>query len=329
MHQIFVLLILCIFTVNCTSIHRHSVINKSIKYINSYYLSGYKKFSFRDEERHKNLEAFVWYPVEEDSAWSDTQGPYGWGKIIENGPIKNPQATKPLIIFSHGFATSPEQYAWLIEPLVAAGYVVMATQHADLPGPQINHWNRPLDLSFILTRFLESSFAQAINQNRIGFAGFSLGGTTGISLAGARMSNISNVVPTKSHIKEKRIIKDTKAALSTWDQERMKEDYRDTRIKAAFLMAPAWSWVFNKSDLQNIHIPVLIVAGDREEVLVSETNGLWYAQNIPQAEFHWIKGAGHFIFLAAPSCEKRAQVNRQLVHEQVRKLAIDFFDLNV
>lgn len=110
-------------------------------------------------------------------------------------------------------------------------------------------------------------------------------------------------------------------------------------------MAPAWSWVFHESDLKNIHIPVLIVAGDKDEVLVTETNGLWYANNIPHSQFRWIKGAGHFVFLDAPSCEGRAQVdphktmsflykdakgiNRTLVHEQVEKLAVAFFDANL
>lgn len=346
MHKIFIILIFCLLGMNCTSIYKRSTPSvKNIKAIESSYLSGYKKLSFYDAQRKKNLEIFAWYPAEESKAWMSPPGSYPWGRIIENAEIKNPHVTKPLILFSHGFATKPEQYAWLVEPLVAAGYVVITTQHADFPGPQINHWNRPLDMSFILTRFLDSPLGKHINQNKIGFAGFSLGGLTGITLAGARMSNVKDIIPTKRHVLEKRIIDDASAALATWDRERMKEDYRDTRIKAAFLMAPAWSWVFNKSDLQNIQIPVLIVAGDNEEVLVSETNGLWYANNIPNAQFSWIKGAGHFVFLNAPSCEGRAQVdphhkwpflykdpkgvNRQFVQQQVEKLAIAFFDLNL
>lgn len=346
MRQIFIVLLLSLLGANCTSLHKRSQQPiKNTQAIEASYLSGYKKLSFYDAQRSKNIDVYAWYPVEESKAWLSPQGPYPWGRIRENAEIKDPRVTRPLIIFSHGFGTSPEQYAWLVEPLVAAGYVVITTQHADFPGPQINHWNRPLDISFMLTRFLESPLGKHINQNKVGFAGFSLGGMTGISLAGARMSNIKGVVPTKRHVLEKRIIDDASAGLPTWDPERMKEDYRDNRIKAAFLMAPAWSWVFKKSDLQNIHIPVLIVAGDSEEVLVSETNGFWYANNIPKAEFRWIKGAGHFVFLGTPSCEGRAQVdphhkwpflykdpkgvNRQLVHEQVEKLAIAFFDLNL
>lgn len=348
MHRLITSLFLCIFITNCASIStntRTTTRDKISKVLNAHYISGLKKFSFNDDQRHKTLEAFVWYPVEESSAWISADSPYAWGRISENGAIKNPSVKKPLIIFSHGFGGSPDEYAWLIEPLIAAGYVVIATQHADFPGPQINHWNRPLDITFVLTRFLETPFARYINQDKIAFAGFSIGGMTGIALAGARMSNTDDVVPTKNHVKETLIIEDAKAALSTWDRERMKQDYRDTRIKAAFLMAPAWAWVFNKSDVQNIRLPVSIVAGDNDDVLVSETNGLWYANNIPGAEFRWIKGAGHFVFIGAPSCEGRAKIdphkklsflyedsqgaNRHLVQEQTEKLAIDFFDRNL
>jgi predicted dienelactone hydrolase len=78
--------------------------------------------------------------------------------------------------------------------LVAAGYVVLATEHADFP-PHGNHWKRSLDVTFILTEFLKTSLGKTIDQQRIGFAGYSLGGMTGISLAGAKIQNLDAFVP--------------------------------------------------------------------------------------------------------------------------------------
>jgi pimeloyl-ACP methyl ester carboxylesterase len=88
-----------------------------------------------------------------------------------------------------------------------------------------------------------------------------------------------------------------------WIASKCKKRYRDDRIKAAFLMAPAWSWIFRADDVKNIHIPVYVVSGDQDEVIAPETNGLWFAKHISKAQFQWIKGAGHFIFLDSFSCE--------------------------
>ena len=307
----------------------------------SSYLSGNQTLSFHDTQRQKSLAVWVWYPVAEDAAWKTPANVYPWGRLAEQGAPRQASQARPLLLLSHGFAGSPEEYAWLVEPLVAAGYVVLATKHSDLPGPQMNHWNRALDVSFVLSEFLKTPIGLSIDLKRIGFMGFSLGGMTGISLAGAKVTNLSGLIPDTSHVREARIIQDAREARPHLDSEKMQSDLHDDRIKAAFLMAPAWAWAFEASQLKGVSIPVSIVAGDKDEVLVSETNGLWYAQHIPKAQFQWIQGAGHFVFLGTPSCEGRKtmdpngslsflykdepSVNRAYVQEQVKNLAMAFF----
>ncbi len=336
------LIILCIsvFLLNCQSISNKSGTNP----LESFYLSGFKKQAFHDAQRSKTLDVLVWYPVESGSGWKIPNGPYPWGRIAQDGAVKNPKARKPLIVLSHGHGGRPEQFYWLVEPLVAAGNVVLATTHTDFPA-HANHWNRSLDVTFILNEFLKTPLGQSIDEQRIGFVGYSLGGLTGISLAGARMQSLETIVPDEKHVRLKLISEGTAKILPSLDRERIQKDYHDPRIKSAFLMAPSWSWVFRPDDVKNIRIPVFIVAGDQDEVLVNETNGLWYAQHISKAQFQWIKGAGHFVFLGIPSCEGRTIVdpdgdasfiykdndgiNRYFIQEQVKKLAKDFFDTNL
>jgi predicted dienelactone hydrolase len=289
------------------------------QHLQSSYLTEHKHLSFHDDSRSKDLDVWLWYPAQ------------------ENGSKR-----KPLVVLSHGHAGNPFGFHWLIEPLVAAGFIVVATKHSDLPGPQINHWNRALDVSFMLTEVLNSPFGLMIDEHRIGFAGFSLGGMTGMLLAGARASRLDEVVPSSTHVNEARITEDARLALPSFDRERMKADYRDPRIKAAFLMAPAWAWIFDAKDIQQVKIPISIVSGDKDEVVVPQTNGLWFAKNAPHSEFRWLDGAGHFVFLDQLSCEERMKrdpeglksflykdhygVNRHYVQEQVRNLALEFFE---
>lgn len=312
--------------------------------LESSYLSGYKKSHFYDEQRNKKLKVWLWYPIDETSEWQTLDSIYPWGRMVEDAKIKDPHIKKALIIVSHGFRGRPQEYAWLIEPLVAAGYVVMATEHAD-SATGLNHWHRSLDISFMLTQFLKSSFGDNIDDSKIGFIGFSMGGLTGLSLAGAKMNKLEAVVPTKSYVNDHSLIDSAKISLTKLDRERSKQDYRDNRIKAEFLMAPAWSWVFNASDLKAISIPILIVAGDSDEILVTKTNGEWYANNIHNAQFRLIKGASHFVFLSTPTCEGKAKfdpkgrveflykdskgINRIFIQEQVKNLAEAFFKANL
>jgi dienelactone hydrolase len=101
----------------------------------------------------------------------------------------------PLIVFGHGFAVTPAPYARLLRAWAAAGYVVAAPvfpagnanaaggpDEKDLP-------NQPGDMSFVITRMVAASAAQAgaltalINPHEIAVAGQSDGGDTALAVA--------------------------------------------------------------------------------------------------------------------------------------------------
>jgi predicted dienelactone hydrolase len=62
--------------------------------------------------------------------------PLSWGPIpthaLRSAPVAAAQPRYPVLIFSHGLASSPGQNTTLIEELASHGYVVMAIQHGGL-----------------------------------------------------------------------------------------------------------------------------------------------------------------------------------------------------
>lgn len=96
----------------------------------------------------------------------------------------------PLVVFGHGFATTPFRYRRLLRAWAAAGYLVAAPVfplgNANAPGgPDENDIvNQPRDMSFVITRLLAASASGGsplrglVERSRIAVAGQSDGAVT-------------------------------------------------------------------------------------------------------------------------------------------------------
>lgn len=101
----------------------------------------------------------------------------------------------PLLVFGHGFATTPFLYRRLLRAWAAAGYLVAAPRfplgNADAPGgPDENDIvHQPRDISFVISRLLaanasqESPLSGLIDSARIAVAGQSDGAETAFATA--------------------------------------------------------------------------------------------------------------------------------------------------
>jgi dienelactone hydrolase len=101
----------------------------------------------------------------------------------------------PLVVFGHGFATTPFRYRRLLSAWAAAGYLVAAPVfplgNADAPGgPDENDIvNQPRDMSFVITRLLaagaspKSPLHGLVDGTRIAVAGQSDGAETAFAAA--------------------------------------------------------------------------------------------------------------------------------------------------
>jgi dienelactone hydrolase len=101
----------------------------------------------------------------------------------------------PLVIFGHGFATTPFRYRRLLQAWAAAGYLVAAPVfplgNADAPGgpDESDIVNQPRDMAFVVTQLLaasaspESPLHGLVDSARIAVAGQSDGAETAFAIA--------------------------------------------------------------------------------------------------------------------------------------------------
>ena len=289
----------------------------------------------------------------------DSSLPFQVPLVAENGPLAGSGRRYPLIVLSHGTGGSAIQMMWLGHFLASHGYVVAALNHHGNTGseprlaPQgfLLYWERASDVRVAIDRLLEDPmFGVAIDTSRVGAAGFSLGGYTMLAIGGARFNPTEYATfcgssqrdftcgpqaefPQAPALFEE--IKRTDARV----QESLKhasDSYRDPRVKAVLAIAPPLGSGFTRNDLADIRIPVAIIVGEGDTIAAPATNAQRYAALIPSANLTILSGAvGHYTFLAEctdrgkaliPVCREGPGVERKLIHEQVSRLALKFFD---
>jgi pimeloyl-ACP methyl ester carboxylesterase len=181
----------------------------------------------------------------------------------------------PIIVFSHGFGSSLEGYAPLVDFWAANGFVVIQPTHLDSRtlnlGPEdprtpliwrfrVDDLKRSLDA---LDRIEASvpGLAGRLDRDRIAIAGHSWGATTASSLLGARVVDADGLAV---------------------------EDLSDPRIKAGVLLAVAGlggdaltpfaaeHFAFMNPSFAEMTTPALVVTGDHDQSLLSVRGPDWW-----------------------------------------------------
>lgn len=96
----------------------------------------------------------------------------------------------PLVVFAHGYDTTPDDYAPLLEAWARAGYVVAAptfpigSSAGDGPARRDDNWEEPWDISWTInTLLVDPDLAPHIDAAHIGVAGHSDGGSAVAAMA--------------------------------------------------------------------------------------------------------------------------------------------------
>ena len=306
------------------------------------------------------LRITLWYPStapEQDLDIGPRDNPvFIAGRAAPGAPFAE-DARRPLILVSHGFGGAARQMAWLGVTLARAGYVVVAVDHPGTNGVDgvtaegaYAPWARADDLRAALDFVLaDPKLAAHVDAGRIGVAGFSLGGFTSLLELGARtdFAHLDAFCrgPSRDaicdpqleypiHIDQRgpTLAEPAMAPIAA----REHADFRDRRVRAAFLIAPAVIQGLDFASLGRIKAPVAIALGDADPVAPPATNGELAAKLVSGATIDVIPNVGHYDFLAVCGaaglanakayCTDRPGVSRAETHERVEREAVAFFD---
>lgn len=315
--------------------------------------------ALRDAQHRETLRITVWYPANGHVAETPLQiGPPGHplfdaGRAAADAPFA--PGRHPVILLSHGFGGSARIMAWFGTALARAGDVVIAVDH---PGTNARDpmtmagslliWDRAVDLRVALDAAkADPRIGPHLDTQRLGVAGFSMGGITALLSAGARVDVDHYIQFCHTHAADPTCVAQAEApdlTLAAREQamkspqmaplaQHAGDDYAIPGIRAVFVMAPGGIEALAPASLRAVNTPVSILLGDADPVAPPASNGKLAASLLPHAALKILPGVGHYDFLAdctalgqrkEPPCQQ-IHVSQQRTHATAIATAQAFF----
>jgi len=198
-----------------------------------------------------------------------------------------PQASnpRPVIVISHGLGSDRTSFAYLAEHLASYGFVVAVPEHPGSNAKQLQALlagraqevtsprefiDRPLDVKYLLdelTRLSQSNpaFQGHLNLQQIGVVGQSFGGYTALALAGAPI-NFQQLQKNCQLLKNSLNVSLLLQCLAVSLPNSTNYNLSDSRVKAVIAIDPIDSSIMGQASLEQIKIPVMIVAGSADTI---------------------------------------------------------------
>ncbi len=297
--------------------------------------AGMADLSVKDPLSGKPMVASAFYPSPIKSDKPTQMGPYA---VDATPGLPIAEGRFPLLVLSHGHAGSHLGHHDLAAFLAHHGFIVATVEH---PGDNYRDQSgfgsdtvllgRPLQMSALMDATLASPrLGKHINASQIGAIGFSAGGYTVLTLAGAKPDFSLRDGYCERHPGDAELC----GTALRMEHPDLKAK-ADPRVKAVFAMAPLGIF-FDKAGLASVKIPVFLYAAGNDQVLLVDENAAHVRDCLPKPpEYRSIPKAGHYIFLApTPALEKALPdlftdppgVDRVAIHAQIEKDALAFFE---
>jgi predicted dienelactone hydrolase len=212
---------------------------------------------------------------------------------------------KPIIVFSHGLGSVRTDMRYLAEHLASYGYVVAALEH---PGSNETHvrqvqvlkaplleaeefLNRPKDISFVLDELKSLNQKPGLLQGKLApdramVVGYSLGGATALSLAGAELQLTQLKQRCPGDVLAFSLGENSQCFAKALPKDRYQ--LRDPRIKAAIALSPTTSLLFGETGLTKVAIPTLITAASADKTAPVLTEQVIAFDKMPSPK--WLVG---------------------------------------
>lgn len=299
----------------------------------------------------------AWYPARNDAVEHvvtiPTASPlFVMGSVAREAPLSTDQERFPVVLLSHGTGGTASSLGWLAQHLASAGFLVIGADHHGntasepyRPEGFLCWWERPRDLSVILDQLMQTGpFAGRMDLERVSAAGFSLGGYTVMSLAGAitDMSHYREWAGESRFARGPREFPDVVDHIeglldqnpifkASWESQTA-SNY-DARIKSFIALAPAPTRALTLQSLQDIHAPVTIIVGEGDTEAPADLFSVWMHEQLPRSSLHLLgRDVGHYTFLCECTeagkdnepalCQDQSGINRASVHEMAAGIAL-------
>ncbi|WP_392564477.1 hypothetical protein RHO13_02855 [Orbus wheelerorum] len=222
--------------------------------------------------------------------------------------IADDNGNYPIVIISHGTASSKLSHHNIASALAKYGYIVITLNHSkdnykNQSSIENNNrlFTRVNDISDLIDSLSKSSWKDRIDLNNINFLGFSAGGSTGLFLAGGQF-DIDNFIKYCQVYTTQNIcltINNIASALPNFMSIKP-----DDRIKSIILISPV-SFFFSDLSLKKIKLPSIIIGGENDHEISAQRNfiDLYNKLNNKKNKLILIRNAGHFSFL--PTCSEQ------------------------
>ncbi len=202
----------------------------------------------------------------------------------------SPDSHGPLVVFSHGFGANRRFFAYLAHHLASHGLTVVAVEH---PGSNVNallqppepdptggeppsilpaqeFLDRPQDISYVLDRLaivnrFSYSLRHRLNTDQVTLVGHSLGGYTGLALAGAPLD--LTWLEHRCHSGDPLSLTPTDwLQCAALDLPTRYANLEDRRITQLILLNPLTGLLFGQSGLSQVQVPTLMLASSQDSI---------------------------------------------------------------
>lgn len=213
---------------------------------------------------------------------------------------------KPVIVFSHGMGSVRNELRYLAKHLASYGFVVAALEH---PGSNEANTNaaiagksrllkpqefleRPQDISFVIDELekinqtADNPLGGKLATDKVMVVGYSFGGGTALSIAGARLQPES----LRKRCQGNLAILSFGQGLQCVGQELPEKSYqlRDERVKSIVALNPTSSLMFGETGLESVEVPTLVLASSADKTNPALTEQIIGFGKIPSPK--WLVG---------------------------------------
>lgn len=281
----------------------------------------------------------VWYPA----AAQPPSPPNPMG-AVQNAPISG--RGLPLVVISHGNGGGLASHIDLALALARAGYVAAAPMH---PGDNFQdpsasglatlYSGRNRQFRLAIDHLLATwPGHEALDAEKVGAFGFSAGGFTVLTAAGAQPD--MRLIP--KHCAQSpeficEVLRHYKSPLLNADAPAAEPMQASPRIKAVVAAGPGLGFTLTPAAMAAVKAPLQLWSGEKDDKVPYATNARLIIEALAQhgrkVEFHDVPNAGHMSFLAPCGpvqipelCSDPEGMDRAAFHAAMNAQVVGFFD---